>query len=134
MGVISCAMSLASLHEAFGEDLPGLQARGPHTPDLSLIDPGIRSAATLRRYRQLWRQWLSPTLGSMPPDEITRRSLHDSLAAMVTAGQSPSSIHQAAVLLSGCFAWARHHGILGANPVLSLRLPGGTRLAAPRQR
>src|SRR5260370_7613504 len=40
MGVISCAMSL-SLHEAFGEDLPGRQARGPHPPDLSLIDPGI---------------------------------------------------------------------------------------------
>jgi hypothetical protein len=40
MGVISCAM-LLSLHEAFDEDLTGRQARGPHTPDLSLIDPGI---------------------------------------------------------------------------------------------
>src|SRR5258708_29038394 len=40
MGVVSCAMSL-SLHEAFDEDLPGRQARGPHTPDLSLMDPGI---------------------------------------------------------------------------------------------
>src|SRR6266700_5686359 len=38
-GVMS-AMSL-SLHEAFGEDLPGRQARGSHTPDLSLIDPCI---------------------------------------------------------------------------------------------
>lgn len=34
------AMSL-SLHEAFGADLPGRQARRPHTRDLSLIDPGI---------------------------------------------------------------------------------------------
>ena len=33
-------MSL-SLHEAFGEDLPGRKARGPHTPDLPLIDPRI---------------------------------------------------------------------------------------------
>src|SRR5882724_10775418 len=40
MGVISCAMSL-SLHEAFGEDLPGRQSRGPHTPYLPLIDPRI---------------------------------------------------------------------------------------------
>src|SRR5919201_7126526 len=40
MGVISCAISL-SLHEALGEDLPGRQARGPHTPNLPLIDPRI---------------------------------------------------------------------------------------------
>ena len=40
MGWDMCAMSL-SLHEAFGEDLPGRQARRPHTPDLPLIDPGI---------------------------------------------------------------------------------------------
>jgi hypothetical protein len=35
------AVPLLSLHEAFGADFPGRQARGPHTPDLSLIDPGI---------------------------------------------------------------------------------------------
>lgn len=93
-----------------------------------------RSPATLRRYRQLWRQWLSPALGPTPPDELTRRRLQDSLTTMAEAKQSPSSVHQAAVLLSGCLAWAQRQSHLGANPALGLRLPDGTRLAPPRRR
>lgn len=93
-----------------------------------------RSPATLRRYRQLWRQWLSPALGPTPPDELTRRRVQDSLGAMAKASQSSSSVHQAAVLFSGCLAWAHRQGHLGANPALGLRLPDGTRLAPPRRR
>ena len=93
-----------------------------------------RSPATVRRYRQLWRQWLSPTLGATPPDELTRRFLQETLAAMADARQSPSSIHQAAVILSGGFAWAQRQGHLSPSPALGLRLPNGTKLAPPRQR
>jgi hypothetical protein len=93
-----------------------------------------RSPTTLRRYRQLWRQWLSPALGASSPDELTRRSLQETLAAMAEARQSRSSIHQAAVLLSGSLAWAKRNGHLYANPALGLPLPDGTRLAPPRQR
>lgn len=99
-----------------------------------ILEPA-EDTATLRRYRQLGRRWLfSPTLGTSPPDELTRRRLQESLAAMAEARQSPSSIHQAAVLLSGCLAWAQRQGHLGANPALGLRLPDGTRLAPPRRR
>ena len=94
----------------------------------------VRSPATLRRYRQLWRQWLSPTLRASPPDELTRRRLQESLAVMAEARQSSSSIHQAAVLVSGCLGWARRQGHLGANPALGLRLPDGRTLASPRVR
>ena len=93
-----------------------------------------RSPNTRRRYRELWRRWLSPTLGAPPPDELTRRHLQEPLTAMAEAGQSPSSIHQAAILMSGSFAWARRQGLLTANPALGLRLPDGTRLAPPRLR
>jgi hypothetical protein len=93
-----------------------------------------RSAATLHRYRQLWRQWLSPTLGARPTDGLTRYELEQTLTAMATAGQSHSSIHQAAVLLSGALAWGKRHEYLDHNPAPGLRLPNGTSLGPPRHR
>lgn len=104
------------------------------TAYLAHLEREGRSPSTRRRYREVWRRWLSPTLAASPPDELTRPQLQEPLAAMAEAGQSPSSIHQAAVLLSGCFAWARREGHLSANPALGLRLPTGQRLAPPRQR
>jgi hypothetical protein len=101
---------------------------------LNHLDAESRTALTLRRYRQLWRQWLSPTIGTARPAEITPEQLEESLTAMAHAGQSPSSIHQAAVLLSGCLAWAKRQGHLNTNPAYGLRLPNGTTLAPPRQR
>lgn len=93
-----------------------------------------RSPATVGRYRQLWRDWLSPTLAAADPAGITRRQLERALAAMAKAGQSASSVHQAAVLLSGTLAWAHRHGHVATNPTLGLRLPGGAVLAPPRRR
>jgi len=93
-----------------------------------------RSPTTIHRYRQLWRHWLSPTLAHIALGRLRPADLEDSLVAMADAGQSPSSTHQAAVLLSGSFAWARRQGILESNPAYGLRLPDGTRLASPRLR
>jgi site-specific recombinase XerC len=93
-----------------------------------------RSPTTIHRYRQLWRHWLSPTLAHLPPAALRPPDLEEPLVAMGAAGQSPSSIHQAAVLLSGCFAWAKRQGTLETKPAYGLRLPDGTRLASPRIR
>ena len=100
---------------------------------LSHLDTQGRSRATIRRYHQLWRQWLSPTLSQSPPT-VRPHDLEAPLVAMADAGQSPSSIHQAAILLSGCFAWATRQRTLDTNPALGLRLPSGKRLASPRVR
>ena len=100
---------------------------------LSHLDARGRSPATIRRYRQLLRQWLSPTR-SLLPSAVRPHDLEACLVAMAKAGQSPSSIHQAAVLLSSCFAWATRQRTLDTNPALGLRLPDGTRLASPRLR
>jgi hypothetical protein len=101
---------------------------------LEHLEGESRSILTLRRYRQLWHQWLSPSLASARPDQITRNQLEHALRTMTHAGQSPSSIHQAAVLLSSCLAWAQRQGYLTANPAFALRLPDGRTLAPPRRR
>jgi hypothetical protein len=101
---------------------------------LAHLDAQGRSPATIRRYRQLWRHWLSPTVAQVEPSRLQPHDLEGAVAAMADAGQSPSSVHQAAILLSGCFAWAARQGTLGRNPAFGLRLPNGNRLAAPRFR
>jgi hypothetical protein len=93
-----------------------------------------RSPTTLRRYQQLWRQWLAPDLGHLEPAALTQTQIERTLRHMAGAGQSPSSVHQAAVILSGSLAWAHDHGQVRRNPTLGLRLPDGTRLAPPRHR
>ena len=101
---------------------------------LDHLEGESRTILTLRRYRQLWNQWLSPTLTATPPAEITRDQLEQALATMADTGQSPSSVHQAAVLVSGCLAWAQRQGYLAINAAYALRLPDGRTLAPPRRR
>ena len=101
---------------------------------LDHLERQSRTTLTLRRYRQLWNQWLSSTLTTTRPAEITRDQLEHALTTMAHAGQSASSVHQAAVLLSGCLAWAQRQGYLVTNPALALPLPDGRTLAPPRQR
>src|SRR2546427_135158 len=69
-----------------------------------------------RRYHQLWRQWLSPTLTGLRPATLDVLDLEAALDTMANAGQSHSSIHQAAVLLSGALTWAQRQGQLKTNP------------------
>ena len=101
---------------------------------LAHLQSAGRRPTTLRRYRQLWHQWLAADLGPLEPTSLTRARLERALRHMAAAGQSPSSIHQAAVILSGCLAWAHNHGQLRRNPALAIRLPHGTPLAPPRHR
>lgn len=99
---------------------------------LAHLQSARRSPATLRRYRQLWRQWLAADLGQLEPASLTRTRLERTLRHMAVAGQSSSSVHQAAVVLSGCLSWANEQGQLRRNPALNLWFPDGTRLAPPR--
>ena len=93
-----------------------------------------RSATTLRRYHQLWRQWLAPTLASLPPGQLTSPDIERALNKMSTARQSTRSIHQAAVVMSGCLAWAKHRSLVQYNAATGMRLPDGSRLGTPRRR
>lgn len=101
---------------------------------LAHLQSAGRSAATLRRYRQLWRQWLAADLGALEPASLTRTRIERTLRHMAAAGQSSSSVHQAAVVLSGCFAWAHDDGQLRRNAALGLTLPDGNQLGPPRHR
>lgn len=101
---------------------------------LAHLQTAGRRPNTLRRYHQLWRQWLAPHLGHLDPAALTRTRLERTLQHMADAGQSPSSIHQAAIILTGALNWAHHNQHLPNNPALHLRLPNGTRLAPPRNR
>jgi hypothetical protein len=53
---------------------------------------------------------------------------------MARSGQSASSIHQAAIIVSGAYQWARHNHHLPYNPALGARLPHGATLTASRKR
>jgi hypothetical protein len=101
---------------------------------LAHLEAAGRSPSTLRRYHQLWRDWLAPELAQTEPNALTRASIERTLRHMAAGGQSPSSVHQAAVVVSGCLAWAHTQDHLRRNPSLALRLPDQTRLAPPRRR
>ncbi len=93
-----------------------------------------RSAATIRRYHQLWADWLAPTLGALPAERVTPARLERVLRAMTRSGQSSSSVHQAAVVLSGVFFAAHAAGGVKTNPMIGLTLPNGDTLQRPRRR
>jgi hypothetical protein len=98
-----------------------------------LRDSG-RTRDTLRRYEQLWRTWLAPSLGAIAPDELHRAEVERALTAMRDAGQSERSIHQAAIVLNTTLAWARERRLTRTNPVLGSELPNGTTITATRHR
>jgi hypothetical protein len=101
---------------------------------LAHLQTAGRRPNTLRRYHQLWRQWLAPDLGHVDPASLTGTTIERTLRQMAATGQSPSSIHQAAVIFSGAITWAHDNQRLRRNPTLNLRLPDGTRLGPPRHR
>jgi len=88
----------------------------------------------LRRYRQLWRDWLAPTMGRVHPSDLRRADAADLLAAMAAAGQSMSSVRQAATILNSCYQWAVDTGRAGVNPIIGTPLPDGTRITGARRR
>jgi len=104
------------------------------TAYLAQLDRDGRGHHTLRRYRQLWRDWLSPSLGRTHPDDVGRADVESALAAMGERGQSASSIRQAATVLTGCYAWAIAEGQATANPMLRAHLPDGTQITGARRR
>jgi len=93
-----------------------------------------RAPETLRRYQQLWRDWLSPTLGHLPPDRLGRTDIEDTLKAMAEAGMSSASIHQATGVISSALAWACERGYLNHNPAIGAQLPDGTERGHTRRR
>jgi len=101
---------------------------------LATLDAAGRSGPTLRRYRQLWRDWLAPTMGRVHPSDLRRADAADLLAAMAAAGQSMSSVRQAATILNSCYQWAVDTGRAGVNPIIGTPLPDGTRITGARRR
>jgi hypothetical protein len=124
-------------------ELTRLAARhrtGPRTVDalvaihLDHLEKAGRSPLTLRRYEQLWRTWLAPSLGPTHPDNLRPADIEAALRAMDSAGQSQRSIHQAAVVLNNALAWACDQRAVAANPVTGCELPNGTNITAARHR
>jgi len=101
---------------------------------LAMLDAEGLSAQTLRRYRQLWRDWLAPTVGRVHPSDLRRADAAGALMAMADAGQSLSSIRQAATILNSCYQWAVQTGRAGSNPIIGMPLPDGTRITGARRR
>jgi hypothetical protein len=92
-----------------------------------------RSPNTIRRYRELWRDWLAPALGSARPHELHPAQIDATLAAMSDHGLSASSIRQAASMLARAYRWAEDTGLANYNPALDSRLPDGARITIRRR-
>jgi hypothetical protein len=129
---IGAERELARLAAQYGQPPSTLDALV--TLHLAHLTETGRSHGTLRRYEQLWRTWLSRSLGATRPDELRRSHIEAVLESMARAGQSQRSIHQAAVVLNITLAWAHEQHMTGANPVTGCQLPDGTALTATRHR
>ena len=110
-------------------DSPPQRGHAPTTVDAlvtvrltHLQHPG-RSRPTLRRYEQLWRTWLEPSLGDIAPNDLRGADIEHALDHMHKAGQSERSIHRAAVVLNATLAWAREQLIVETNPATGCELP-----------
>jgi hypothetical protein len=123
--------ALATLHdEAVGPaaSLNALAARFfAHTETIG------RTPHTVRRYRQLWRDWLAPSLGSTQPNDLHPAQIEATLAAMANAGQSASSVRQSATVIASLCRWAQDTGLANYNPALAARLPDGHSITTRRR-
>ena len=104
------------------------------TIHLAHLHAAGRGHDTLRRYEQLWRTWLAPSLGAIEPNDLRPADVEHALDHMHQAGQSERSIHQAAVVLNTTLAWAHEQLIVDTNPVTGCELPNGTTLTTTRRR
>jgi hypothetical protein len=92
-----------------------------------------RAPNTIRRYRELWRDWLAPTLGATRPHELHPAQIEATLTPMADHGLSASSVRQAASLLARAYGWAEDAGLANYNPALASRLPNGGRITIRRR-
>jgi hypothetical protein len=92
-----------------------------------------RAPNTVRRSRELWRNWLAPTLGATRPHELHPAQVEATLTEMADQGLSASSVRQAASLLAHAYGWAEDAGLANHNPALVSRLPNGGRITIRRR-
>ena len=101
---------------------------------LAHLQTAGRRPNTLRRYHRLWRQWLAPDLLHLDPASLTRTNIERTLGHMAAAGQSPNSIHQAAIILTGSLTPALDNQQLARNPALNQPLSNRAPLGLPQHR
>lgn len=113
-----------------GADVPTLaEAFEEHVTDLAAsVTPG-----TIRRYRQVARDRILPTLGHLPVAAITRRTVTSWLATQrqtpvtrgATAGQMPSykTLRGAQALLSSILDHMERDGVIPSNPARGIKIP-----------
>lgn len=113
-----------------GTDVPTLaEALEEHVTELAAsVTPG-----TIRRYRQVARDRILPTLGHLPVTAITRRTVTSWLATQrqtpvtrgATAGQMPSykTLRGAQALLSSILDRMERDGVIPSNPARGIKIP-----------
>jgi site-specific recombinase XerD len=117
---------LDTLHEENDGPAPSLNALAARY--LAHATASGRAPNTIRRYRELWRNWLAPTLGATHPHQLHPAQIEATLTAMADHGLSASSIRQTASLLARAYDWAQHTGLANYNPALASQLPNGARI------
>jgi site-specific recombinase XerC len=123
--------ALAKLHDDVVGPAASLNALAARF--LAHTEESGRTPHTVRRYRQLWRDWLAPSLASTHPNVLHPAQVEATLAATANAGQSASSVRQAATVISSLCRWAQDTGLANYNPALAARLPDGHRITTRRR-
>lgn len=86
-----------------------------HIDHLTGVTDGTRS-----RYRDIAAQWITPTLGEIPLEHLTR----DRVAEWINSqGSAPKSLMNRHSLLSAALASAVDAGLIPSNPARGVRLP-----------
>ena len=80
-----------------------------------------RAASTTESYERYAASWISPYVGKVRIEKVTKRDLDAVLQRMIEARRSPSAVNQVRAILSGAFKAACEDGLLERSPMEHVR-------------
>jgi integrase len=100
--------------------------------DEHLLRDRGREPRTVDGYRQIHRQWFSPSIGSLKVGEVTAERMDRLFGVMRTQGLSRSRMNQAKALYSPFFRWLKRNGVIRINPMTDFQLPTSAQVSHER--
>lgn len=100
--------------------------------DEQLLRDHGRERSTVDGYRQIHRQWFSPSIGSLEVGEVTAERMDQLFGAMRTQGLSRSRMNQAKALYSPFFRWLKRNGMIRTSPMTDFQLPTSAQVSRER--
>ena len=100
--------------------------------DEHLLRDRGRERSTVDGYRQIHRQWFSPSIGSLKVGDVTAERMDRLFGAMRTQGLSRSRMNQAKALYAPFFRWLKRNGMIRVSPMTDFQLPTSAQVSRER--